>query len=69
MIVTSSPCLTVQLSSEKVGAWLDTLPDDVDLDVSPELAALLAAEGLTPDQDKMPLDQGIKAELPDQKIR
>mgnify|MGYP001572151273 CR=1 FL=1 len=34
-----------------------------------ELAALLAAEGLTPDKDTMPLDQGIKTELPDQKIR
>jgi N-acetylglucosamine-6-sulfatase len=34
-----------------------------------QLAALLAAEGLTPDQDKMPLDEGIKTALPDQKIR
>ncbi|MBM3854297.1 MAG: sulfatase [Verrucomicrobia bacterium] len=34
-----------------------------------DLAALLAAEGLTPDKDTMPLDQGIKTELPDQKIR
>ena len=34
-----------------------------------QLAAMLAAEGLTPDQDRMPLDMGIKAELPDQKIR
>ena len=34
-----------------------------------QLAAMLAAEGLTPDKDKMPLDQGIKTELPDQKIR
>ena len=34
-----------------------------------ELAGLLAAEGLTPDRDKMPLDEGIKQELPDQKIR
>jgi N-acetylglucosamine-6-sulfatase len=33
------------------------------------LAALLTAEGLTPDRDKMPVDQGIKKELPDQKIR
>ena len=37
--------------------------------LSGELAALLAAEGLTPDKDTMPLDQGIKTELPDQKIR
>jgi arylsulfatase A-like enzyme len=34
-----------------------------------QLAAALAAEGLTPDKDPMPLDAGIKAELPDQKIR
>lgn len=33
------------------------------------LATLLAKEGLTPDTDKMPIDEGIKAELPDQKIR
>jgi N-acetylglucosamine-6-sulfatase len=34
-----------------------------------QLTALLAAEGLTPDQDKMPIDEGIKTALPDQKIR
>lgn len=34
-----------------------------------ELAALMAAEGLTPERDKMPLDEGIKQALPDQKIR
>ena len=34
-----------------------------------ELAASLAAEGLTPDKDKMPLDEGVKMQLPDQKIR
>jgi arylsulfatase A-like enzyme len=34
-----------------------------------QLAGLLAAEGLTPDRDKMPLDEGIKKALPDQKIR
>jgi N-acetylglucosamine-6-sulfatase len=34
-----------------------------------QLAAMLATEGLTPDKDVMPIDQGIKAELPDQKIR
>ena len=33
------------------------------------LATLLAKEGLTPDTDKMPIDEGIKSELPDQKIR
>ncbi len=33
------------------------------------LGTLLAKEGLTLDADKMPLDAGIKTELPDQKIR
>jgi arylsulfatase A-like enzyme len=39
------------------------------VDLEKQLAALLAAEGLTPDKDRMPLDEGIKAQLPDQKIR
>ncbi len=34
-----------------------------------QLATLLSEQGLTPDKDKMPLDEGIKAQLPDQKIR
>jgi N-acetylglucosamine-6-sulfatase len=34
-----------------------------------QLATMLAAEGLTPEKDKMPLDEGIKTALPDQKIR
>ena len=34
-----------------------------------ELARLMAATGLTPQTDKMPLDEGIKTELPDEKIR
>ncbi|MBM3845284.1 MAG: sulfatase [Verrucomicrobia bacterium] len=34
-----------------------------------QLARLLAAEGLTPDRDRMPLDEGVKRELPDAKIR
>ncbi|HYG74006.1 MAG TPA: sulfatase [Planctomycetota bacterium] len=34
-----------------------------------ELAKLMSASGLSPDADKMPLDEGIKKELPDQKIR
>ena len=38
-------------------------------DLEKQLAALLAAEGLTPGKDKMPLDEGIKSQLPDQKIR
>jgi arylsulfatase A-like enzyme len=34
-----------------------------------ELSRLMASTGLTADTDKMPLDEGIKAALPDQKIR
>lgn len=34
-----------------------------------ELAALLAKEGLDGARDTMPLDEGIKSQLPDQKIR
>jgi arylsulfatase A-like enzyme len=34
-----------------------------------QLDALLASEGLTIESDKMPIDEGIKTELPDQKIR
>jgi N-acetylglucosamine-6-sulfatase len=34
-----------------------------------ELAQLLSGYGLSGDADRMPLDEGIKKELPDQKIR
>ena len=34
-----------------------------------ELARVMAATGLTPEPDRMPIDEGIKKELPDQKIR
>lgn len=34
-----------------------------------ELTRQMAKTGLTPETDKMPLDEGIKKELPDQKIR
>jgi arylsulfatase A-like enzyme len=34
-----------------------------------ELARVMAASGLTPENDRMPIDEGIKKELPDQKIR
>ena len=34
-----------------------------------QLTQALAAEGLTPDTDKIPIDEGIKTQLPDQKIR
>ena len=38
-------------------------------DLERRLATLLAAHGLAPETDRMPLDEGIKAALPDQKIR
>ena len=38
-------------------------------DLKAELVRLMAATGVTPKTDKMPLDQGISKELPDQKIR
>jgi N-acetylglucosamine-6-sulfatase len=34
-----------------------------------QLAELMAATGLTAENDRMPIDEGIKKELPDQKIR
>jgi len=34
-----------------------------------ELAGFLAAEGLTPKRDEMPLGEGVKQELPGQKYR
>ena len=34
-----------------------------------QLTQALAAEGQTPDTDKIPIDEGIKTQLPDQKIR
>lgn len=42
---------------------------DVVRDLKAELVELMAATGLTPGNDPMPLDQGIKTELPDAKIR
>ena len=38
-------------------------------DLKAELAKLMAETGLTLETDKMPLDEGVKKELPDQKIR
>ena len=34
-----------------------------------QLAQVMAATGLTSETDRMPIDEGIKKELPDQKIR
>ena len=38
-------------------------------DLEQRLAALLTSFGLTPEKDTMPLDEGIKSALPDQKVR
>ncbi len=38
-------------------------------DLQKQLAKLMKQTGLTPKTDKMPLDEGIKTELPDEKIR
>jgi hypothetical protein len=38
-------------------------------DLERRLTALLAAHGLAPDTDRMPLDEGIQTSLPDQKVR
>jgi arylsulfatase A-like enzyme len=38
-------------------------------DLERQLAELLAAHGLTPETDRMPIDEGIKKDLPDAKIR
>ena len=38
-------------------------------DLEQRLAAILEAHGLGPGNDPMPLDEGIKTELPDAKIR
>ncbi len=38
-------------------------------DMQKELARLMAEAGLTPQNDRMPLDEGIKQALPDKKIR
>ena len=38
-------------------------------ELTSELARAMAAAGLTPEADRMPVDGGIKKELPDQKIR
>lgn len=50
-----------RITDANVSATLDEL--------KAELKRLMAATGLTPESDKMPIDAGIKKELPDQKIR
>jgi N-acetylglucosamine-6-sulfatase len=48
----------------KDSAYLITLAS-----LETQLTQVLEAEGLTPDTDKIPIDEGIKTQLPDQKIR
>jgi N-acetylglucosamine-6-sulfatase len=47
----------------------DTAQAERITELKAQLAELLAATGLTPATDKMPLDEGVKKELPDAKIR
>jgi N-acetylglucosamine-6-sulfatase len=54
---------------ERVNLAADPAHAATRADLERGLAALLAAHGLTPATDTMPLDEGIKTELPDQKIR
>lgn len=51
--------------------WLVTDPAHAATrkELEQQLAELLASSGLTLGKDTIPLDEGIKAELPDQKIR
>jgi arylsulfatase A-like enzyme len=54
---------------ERVNLAADPAHAATRADLERRLTALLAAHGLTPATDTMPLDEGIKTELPDQKIR
>jgi len=54
---------------ERTNLIADTASASMLAQLTSELSRLMAATGLTPDTDKMPLDAGIKKELPDQKIR
>jgi arylsulfatase A-like enzyme len=56
-------------SGELVNLAADPAHAATRADLERRLTALLAAHGLTPATDTMPLDEGIKTELPDQKIR
>ena len=60
--------LTADLG-ERVNLAADPAHAATRADLERRLAALLAAHGLTLATDTMPLDEGIKTELPDQKIR
>jgi N-acetylglucosamine-6-sulfatase len=42
---------------------------DVTQSMRQELVKVMAEVGLTAENDKMPIDEGVKQQLPDQKIR
>jgi N-acetylglucosamine-6-sulfatase len=55
--------------AERKNLIADPASADVIARLKQELGRLMAAAGLAADRDTMPLDAGIKKELPDQKIR
>jgi arylsulfatase A-like enzyme len=56
-------------SGERVNLIKDPSSASVVAELGAELTRLMQATGLTQETDKMPIDAGIKTELPDQKIR
>jgi len=61
-------CAAVLLTAV-VAAAADPAHAATRADLERRLTALLAAHGLTPATDTMPLDEGIKTALPDPKVR
>ena len=59
----------VQDPGELVNLAADPAHAATRADLERRLTALLAAHGLAPDTDRMPLDEGIQTSLPDQKVR
>jgi N-acetylglucosamine-6-sulfatase len=56
-------------SGERANLIHDPASAPIVAELSAELARLMSATGLTPETDRMPIDEGVKKELPDQKIR
>ena len=54
---------------ERTNLAKETASKDVIARLNDDLARLMAATGLTPATDRMPIDEGVKKELPDAKIR
>lgn len=54
---------------ERMNLIKDPLQASRIADLQQQLYSLMKDSGLDPKEDKMPVDQGIKSELPDQKIR